>query len=119
MREMRLGSRRARGGTTPSAPPAPAKADTPAADASPSQPAPYAVTERVLAEIRAGGTIPAVAHKTGTSEVFVKVLVDHLARTGLGGTASSLCASGQGACGSEGAQTEAALISCAGCAFAK
>ncbi|QOR48089.1 hypothetical protein INS90_01980 [Trueperella pecoris] len=125
MREIRLGSRRARGGTTPSARPAPALAGTPfpagspAADASPSQPEPYAVTERVLAEIRAGGTIPAVAHKTGTSEVFVKVLVDHLARTGLSGTASSLCSSGQGACGSEGAQTEAALISCAGCAFAK
>lgn len=80
---------------------------------------PGSVTERVLAEIAAGGTIPAVARKTGTSVVFVKVLLDHLQRTGLGGSASSLCSSGQGACGPAGATSQAALISCAGCAFAR
>lgn len=79
----------------------------------------YSVADRVLAEIRAGGTIPAVAKKTGTSVVFVQVLVDHLSRAGLGASASSLCSSGQGACGPNGAQTEEALISCAGCAFAR
>lgn len=89
-----------------------------AASQRPGSPA-YSVADRVLAEIRAGGTIPNVAKKTGTSEVFVRVLVDHLERTGLGGSASSLCSSGQGACGPNGAQTDEALISCAGCAFVR
>lgn len=75
--------------------------------------------ERVVAEIKRGGTIPAIAARTGTSEIFVKVLAEHLARTGLSAEATTLCASGAGACGPNGATTEAAQVACAGCFFAK
>ncbi|WP_394263375.1 hypothetical protein [Trueperella sp.] len=84
----------------------------------PARPAANA-TERVLAEIRAGATVPAVARRTGTSEVFVKTILDHFDRLGMLGSAASLCSSDHGACSPGGAQTEAAKISCAGCAFAR
>ena len=77
------------------------------------------LTERVVAEIKRGGTVPAIASRTGTSEIFVKVLADHLARTGLSAEATSLCASGAGACGPNGATTDVARVACAGCFFAK
>ncbi len=84
-----------------------------------SPPALPTATDRVLAEIRAGRTVSAVAKRTGTSEVFVKTLLEHLDRLGMLASATSLCNSDHGACGPMGAQTEAAKINCAGCAFAR
>ena len=77
------------------------------------------VSQRVIAEIKAGGTIPAIASRVGTSETFVRVMFDHFARLGMTGTTESLCNSGSGACGPSGATTDQARVACAGCAFAR
>lgn len=73
----------------------------------------------MLAELSVGATVPAIARKVGVSQVFVQVVLEHYERLGLVGAAQSLCASGTGACGPNGAVTDAAHVACAGCAFAK
>ena len=73
------------------------------------------VTERVIAELKSGATIPAIAARVGVSEVFVKVLLDHLSRLKLVDSAQALCASGLGGCGPQGAVTDQAKLHCAGC----
>ncbi|MFY9617290.1 MAG: hypothetical protein WAQ31_04490, partial [Arcanobacterium sp.] len=92
----------------------------PASSNSDSQPH-ASLTERVLAELARGGTVPAIAARVGTSEVFVKAMVDHFARLGMGGSAQSLCSLGQGACGdlARDELSEAARVACAGCAFSR
>lgn len=76
-------------------------------------------TETVLRLLEQGMSIPEVARKAQVSEIFVQVMLEHLQRIGKTDSANSLCASGSGACGPNGAQTLEAKISCAGCFFAR
>lgn len=77
------------------------------------------LTDRIIAEISRGGSIPAIAARVGTSEIFVKTMADHLSRTGITVAATSLCATGHGACGPNGPLGEVAKVACAGCFFAR
>ena len=77
------------------------------------------VTSRVLAELRCGGTVEAVAARCATSVVFVKTMLDHYQRLGMVAEASSLCASGLGACSAPSdALGMEATVHCAGCPLA-
>ncbi|WP_124055338.1 hypothetical protein [Arcanobacterium ihumii] len=74
------------------------------------------VTDRVLDLLNEGKTVNQVASMTGTSEVFVKVMLDHWERIGLAKSAASLCSSGLGACGTSNSPLSMeAQIACAGC----
>lgn len=77
------------------------------------------ISEKVLDQLQSGATIPTIARTVGVSEVFVQVMLDHYGRLGLVDSAQSLCSSGSGACGPNGAQTDEAKVACAGCAFAR
>ncbi|MBM7824178.1 hypothetical protein JOD55_000005 [Arcanobacterium pluranimalium] len=73
-------------------------------------------SDRVLSLLREGKTVHQVAMQTGTSEVFVKVMLEHFERIGMARSAASLCSSGLGACSSSGeALSMQAQIACAGC----
>ncbi|MFT0847366.1 hypothetical protein VR010_06380 [Actinomycetaceae bacterium L2_0104] len=75
-----------------------------------------AVTGRVLAELRSGGTVDAVAARCGTSAIFVKTILDHYRRLGMVAEAASLCSSGLGACSAPaGELSMEATVHCAGC----
>ena len=74
------------------------------------------VAERVLVELRLGGTVDAVAARCGTSAIFVRTMLDHYTRLGMVTEASSLCSSGLGACSSPaGELSMEAQVHCAGC----
>lgn len=74
---------------------------------------------RVLSELEAGYSIAQAAQRTGTSEVFVQVVLDHMQRLGRTASAQSLCSSGQGACHADAQLSVETQIACAGCFFAK
>ncbi len=76
------------------------------------------MTSRVLAELRSGGTVDAVAARCGMSAVFVKTMLDHYRRLGMLAEASSLCASGLGACSPGDDLSMEATVHCAGCPLA-
>ncbi|OKL46906.1 hypothetical protein BSR29_05765 [Boudabousia liubingyangii] len=65
--------------------------------------------------MKRGGTISGIAARAGVSETFVKVFVDQLQRGGAAAHANSLCASGLGGCGPDGAVTVEARLHCAAC----
>ncbi|WP_124040191.1 hypothetical protein [Neoactinobaculum massilliense] len=101
------------------APSHPASASRPVG--SPAFPASHPVgtlTAAVLAEIRRGGTVPAIAARTGASEAFVTVLLGHFRRLGLAADSGSLCTSGLGACEPGAELTDQVRIQCAGCPLA-
>lgn len=81
---------------------------------SPAQP----LTDRVLQQLAAGGSVHEIASECGTSEVFVRTILDHFVRLGVVGAAQSLCASGLGACSPGGGESVEAQIHCAGCPLA-
>ena len=72
------------------------------------------VAARVLEELRAGGTVHAIAVKVGVSEVFVRTMLDHYDRIGILDDAQSFCSSGLGACHTTELSDEA-RVHCAGC----
>ncbi|AOZ73537.1 hypothetical protein BK816_07795 [Boudabousia tangfeifanii] len=72
-------------------------------------------TQRVIQEIQAGGTLPAIAQRAGVPVHFAAAIMDHLQRAGKLDSAESLCSSGLGGCAPGGPQTDEAKIHCAGC----
>ncbi len=77
------------------------------------------LSERVLEELLAGGTVDAVAARCNTSAIFVKTMLDHYARLGMVTEASSLCSSGLGACSAPADELSMeATVHCAGCPVA-
>ncbi|MDO5671283.1 MAG: hypothetical protein Q4G30_00290 [Actinomycetaceae bacterium] len=88
--------------------------------ASPKKPAPNwprgGLGSQVLGLLRQGATLDAISRSLAISVAQVTMMVDHYTRLGLvGGSASSLCTSGLGACGPLGAQSLEAKVHCAGC----
>ena len=78
--------------------------------------APAPLAERVRVALEAGGTVRSVAIQCGTSEIFVKTMLDHYERLGYLTEAQSLCSSGLGACSSPAdALSMEARVHCAGC----
>lgn len=77
--------------------------------------------DRVLHALLGGGTVPSIAAKVGLSEPMVATMVDHYARLGLLTEATSLCASGLGACHPQAAHglTAEARVACATCPLAR
>lgn len=74
------------------------------------------LADRVLARLKVGATVEAIANAEGVSKTFVTVMVDDFERRGLAISANSLCSSGLGACGT-GVAEETPLM-CAGCPLA-
>lgn len=77
--------------------------------------------ERLLQALLEGGTLPQIAAQSGLSESLVATMFDHYTRIGLLAEATSLCASGLGACHPHGADelSDEARVACAGCPLAK
>lgn len=76
----------------------------------------FVKTEQVMQLLQAGYAVPQVARKTGTSQVFVATILQHLQRVGQTAAAASLCASGLGACHTPTDLLDVqARIACAGC----
>ena len=76
------------------------------------------LVDRVRARLLAGATVEAIAAGEGISAALAGIMVDDLQRRGLAASASSLCASGLGACGSDAPMKDLdadVRIHCAGC----
>lgn len=69
--------------------------------------------QRVFLALRRGATVNAAAVEAGVPLALAEVMVDEMRRTGLLEDATSLCASGLGAC--HGGHSEEVRIHCAGC----
>lgn len=71
---------------------------------------------RLSVSLAAGMSIPAAAAKEGISADLGQIIVDDLLRRGVLTSASSLCASGLGACA--GGNSPTVKVACAGCPLA-
>ncbi|MDO4259977.1 MAG: hypothetical protein Q4C87_10725 [Actinomycetaceae bacterium] len=69
--------------------------------------------QRLYQALRGGATITAAAHQAGISPALAEVIMEEMRRVGLLGDATSLCASGLGAC--HGGDSPEVKIHCAGC----
>lgn len=69
--------------------------------------------QRVFQALRRGVTVNAAAAEAGVPLALAEVMVDEMRRTGLLQDATSLCASGLGAC--SGGDSEEVRVHCAGC----
>jgi hypothetical protein len=87
----------------------------PKADAAsrPEQPRKEPPLQRLLAEIGRGATVPAAAERAGIRPEIAELMVDYLERSGRLQSATSLCSSGLGACGT--GTSDQVKIHCAGC----
>lgn len=74
---------------------------------------PVSLTDRVVARLHAGATVESIALNEEISPGLAQLMVDELERRGMLMSATSLCASGLGACG--GVDTEQVRLHCAGC----
>lgn len=78
--------------------------------------------DRVFQALLEGTTVPLIAAQTGLSDSLVATMLDHYSRIGLLAEATSLCASGLGACHARpgsGELSKAARVACAGCPLAR
>ncbi|MGO3797103.1 MAG: hypothetical protein ACTJGR_08295 [Pauljensenia sp.] len=69
--------------------------------------------QRLFQALHRGATVNAAAVEAGVPLALAEVMVDEMRRTGLLEDATSLCASGLGACG--GGDSEEVRVHCAGC----
>ena len=69
--------------------------------------------QRLFQALRRGATVNAAAVEAQVPLALAEVMVDEMRRTGLLEDATSLCASGLGACG--GGDSEEVRVHCAGC----
>lgn len=79
----------------------------------PEQPRKEPPLQRLLAEIGRGATVPAAAERAGIRPEIAELMVDYLERSGRLQSATSLCSSGLGACGT--GTSDQVRIHCAGC----
>lgn len=71
------------------------------------------LVDRVRARLLGGSTTASIAKGEMISLALAEIMVDDLLRRGLAASATSLCASGLGAC--EGGDGEDVRVHCAGC----
>lgn len=71
------------------------------------------LVNRVAADLAEGMSIPGVAAREGISPELGQIIVDDLLRRGVLTSATSLCASGLGAC--SGGTSPTTKVACAGC----
>lgn len=69
--------------------------------------------QKLMVAIYQGATVEAAAERAGVRPEIAEIMVDYLQRTGRLQSATSLCASGLGACG--GRKSDEIKIQCAGC----
>lgn len=69
--------------------------------------------QRLFQALRSGATVNAAAVEAGVPLALAEVMVDEMRRTGVLQDATSLCASGLGACG--GGDSDEVRVHCAGC----
>ncbi|MDO5048588.1 MAG: hypothetical protein Q4D87_01730 [Actinomycetaceae bacterium] len=73
--------------------------------------------QRLLTELGRGATVASAAERAGIKPGIAQIMVDYLERTGRLQNATSLCASGLGACGT--GTSDQVKIHCAGCPLSR